>query len=160
MIIHKIKHKISILYQFLKIIILTNVAFFLSNTCECRLSHLCVLIMRCVIVAVECPEGQVYNSCGSACVEMCYNVSVSTCEGPCVAGCECPDGLIMDGDRCVTQQQCGCEHNGLYYSVSHIQTFTYIYFQLKCRKLICSRQILYRLLQMHYIAVTLHYNNV
>lgn len=67
---------------------------------------------------MTCGEGQVYSPCGSPCQPSCNNTMQQTqCITTCIEGCVCKDGLVMDGDRCIPPDQCGCEHKGLYYSV-------------------------------------------
>ena len=45
----------------------------------------------------------------------------TNCSGSaCIETCVCPDGQVLDGDRCVDPSQCGCTlENGLYLPVSH-----------------------------------------
>ena len=51
--------------------------------------------------AVMCDEGYVYQECGDACPQTCYNIGYekeNMCSGlPCMEGCYCPEGMINHG---------------------------------------------------------------
>ncbi|XP_038049180.1 BMP-binding endothelial regulator protein-like isoform X2 [Patiria miniata] len=54
-----------------------------------------------------CPEGAVFAECGTPCPRTCANKDEPfICERPCVAGCQCPDGLVMHRDRCIPTAEC------------------------------------------------------
>ncbi|KAM6995238.1 LOW QUALITY PROTEIN: IgGFc-binding protein-like [Tautogolabrus adspersus] len=64
----------------------------------------------------SCPAGSHYEACGTACANTCSFPDISTrCKSPCVEGCQCDEGRVLSGDRCVPKSQCGCQHDGKYY---------------------------------------------
>ena len=92
--------------------------------------------------ALSCPFGSVYSHCTSPCPNHClqhlhgeFSFTLeqlertrSVCLDHCVPGCECVDGRIWSGDRCVPVEECGCiDVDGTYVPVSkrHIY-FCYI----------------------------------
>nr|XP_061814216.1 IgGFc-binding protein-like [Nerophis lumbriciformis]XP_061814224.1 IgGFc-binding protein-like [Nerophis lumbriciformis] len=65
---------------------------------------------------LTCPPGSHYEACGSACPASCGSTDGDTpFEAPCEEGCQCNDGLVLNGDRCVLQSSCGCRHQDQYY---------------------------------------------
>ncbi|KAM5132323.1 IgGFc-binding protein-like [Mantella aurantiaca] len=71
--------------------------------------------------SADCPmlcniENSHYNACGNACPATCSEKDApATCTRPCVETCECRDGMVLSGDKCVPISRCGCNHNGRYY---------------------------------------------
>ena len=67
-----------------------------------------------------CGQGMVYSSCDYPCEASCNDLEGEMCDdtSACVEGCFCEEGLVLDGDGCIEPEQCGCEEDGLYYSVS------------------------------------------
>ncbi|KAJ6668444.1 hypothetical protein lerEdw1_011926 [Lerista edwardsae] len=65
--------------------------------------------------ALSCPEGQIYQQCGSPCNQTCRSLSYpdADCNELCMEGCYCPAGLYLDeqGD-CVSRSQCSCYYDG------------------------------------------------
>uniref|UniRef100_A0A670HY20 von Willebrand factor n=1 Tax=Podarcis muralis TaxID=64176 RepID=A0A670HY20_PODMU len=65
--------------------------------------------------ALSCPEGQIYQQCGSPCNQTCRSLSYpdTNCNEFCMEGCYCPAGLFLDqqGD-CVQKSQCSCYYDG------------------------------------------------
>ncbi|XP_074518433.1 zonadhesin, like [Halichoeres trimaculatus] len=59
---------------------------------------------------LKCPPGSTYDPCGPACPQpSCKNLNVSSdCDQPCVEGCVCNPGLVLQGDKCVPPSECGC----------------------------------------------------
>ncbi|XP_074086877.1 mucin-5B [Macrotis lagotis] len=66
-----------------------------------------------------CPSNLQHHECGSPCVDTCSNPERSQlCEEHCMDGCFCPPGTVLDdiqGQGCVTLDQCHCTHNGQIY---------------------------------------------
>lgn len=69
--------------------------------------------------AVKCSGGQVYRECAPACRTTCAELrteALGSCrelEQVCVAGCNCPEGLVLDdGGQCVQPALCPCTHQG------------------------------------------------
>ncbi|XP_035527995.1 IgGFc-binding protein-like [Morone saxatilis] len=70
----------------------------------------------CVNKVLSCPAGSHYEACGSACPGSCVSPdSEAQCKTPCVEGCQCNEGLVLSGDRCVSKSNCGCQYLGRYY---------------------------------------------
>ena len=65
---------------------------------------------------IECPiEGQVFTECGTACPPTCSKPQPGVCTLPCVIGCQCPSGTVLDEvqNKCVKRNKCGkitCMH--------------------------------------------------
>ncbi|XP_053120701.1 SCO-spondin-like [Hemicordylus capensis] len=66
---------------------------------------------------VLCSGGQVYQECATPCRRTCADLrteALGACqdlEGVCVAGCNCPEGLVLDDDgQCVRPGSCPCRH--------------------------------------------------
>ncbi|XP_038059591.1 IgGFc-binding protein-like [Patiria miniata] len=58
---------------------------------------------------VECEDGKIFDSCGTACPPTCVDRNSSlNCPDVCVEGCRCPDGTLLDGGQCIEESQCGC----------------------------------------------------
>uniref|UniRef100_A0A9L0RAU9 Mucin 5AC, oligomeric mucus/gel-forming n=1 Tax=Equus caballus TaxID=9796 RepID=A0A9L0RAU9_HORSE len=69
---------------------------------------------------VKCPLNLQYRECGSPCSDTCSNREHSQlCEDHCVAGCFCPEGMVLDDigqTGCVPVSQCSCVYNGATYA--------------------------------------------
>ena len=77
--------------------------------CFCRegtvLHHeKCIPPSQCPSVQ-QCPAGQVYKECGSACPTTC-DQTPRGCTLQCVQGCFCSDGLVLHDDKCIPLSQC------------------------------------------------------
>lgn len=68
--------------------------------------------------AMKCPANSHY--------EVCANNWALTCPGltdivpatqECTEGCECNDGFLFDGEKCIIKKKCGCFDNGRSYKV-------------------------------------------
>ncbi|KAG3256039.1 hypothetical protein H1C71_039090 [Ictidomys tridecemlineatus] len=69
---------------------------------------------------ISCPENSHYELCGPPCPASCPPPEPTTkpavCEGPCAEGCQCNEGFVLSGHRCVPLDGgCGCWANGTYY---------------------------------------------
>lgn len=70
--------------------------------------------------ALSCPDFSHYQVCTSACPASCSDLTAPLyCAHPCTEGCQCDDGYVLSGSRCVQREDCGCEHNGLYYPLNN-----------------------------------------
>ena len=72
-------------------------------------------------IALNCPEGTVYDPCGSQCPDTCGDMenSANCTDATCIETCRCPDDQVLDGNHCVNPDDCGCTwENGMYYPVS------------------------------------------
>ncbi|KAM4676803.1 von Willebrand factor [Discoglossus pictus] len=64
----------------------------------------------------QCPFGMQYNECVSPCAHTCQSLNINeVCQEHCTDGCSCPDGKVLDGDRCVEASQCSCINSGKRY---------------------------------------------
>ncbi|XP_071324408.1 IgGFc-binding protein-like [Trachinotus anak] len=64
---------------------------------------------------VTCASGSHYELCSSSCSSTCFSLERSGPCPMCQEGCQCDDGLMADGDRCVPVEKCGCVVDGQYY---------------------------------------------
>ena len=56
-------------------------------------------------LAIDCPEGMVFQQCGPFCPQTCDNMNV-ICEGRCAEGCFCPVGQFLLDGKCVDAHVC------------------------------------------------------
>ncbi|KAK3797045.1 hypothetical protein RRG08_036876 [Elysia crispata] len=63
---------------------------------------------------VSCPADQQYSDCGPSNPPTCVTGDDVVSTTVCVEGCFCPDGLLTENDKCITQEQCGCYHENNY----------------------------------------------
>ncbi|XP_060080481.1 mucin-2-like [Ylistrum balloti] len=88
---------------------------------ECAQVNIIVSWRSRDVCAPSCPDGLVYNECSSPCPRSCSNIFADLSEscstkGPCVSGCECPVGTILQDGKCVSPDECKCNYNKEYYS--------------------------------------------
>uniref|UniRef100_A0A8C5IVV4 VWFD domain-containing protein n=1 Tax=Junco hyemalis TaxID=40217 RepID=A0A8C5IVV4_JUNHY len=68
---------------------------------------------------LTCPPKTHYQLCARTCEHTCAGVSAPPpCSERCFEGCQCTEGLLFDGARCVLPGTCGCLHQGRYFQVS------------------------------------------
>uniref|UniRef100_A0A8C9HGW4 Mucin 6, oligomeric mucus/gel-forming n=1 Tax=Piliocolobus tephrosceles TaxID=591936 RepID=A0A8C9HGW4_9PRIM len=71
----------------------------------------------------QCPDNQVYQECGSACMKTCSNPQHS-CSSSCTFGCFCPEGTVLNdlssNHTCVPVTQCPCLLNGAMYAPGEV----------------------------------------
>ncbi|XP_014651215.1 PREDICTED: mucin-5AC [Ceratotherium simum simum] len=69
---------------------------------------------------LTCPLNMRYHECGSPCSDTCSNREHSQlCEDHCVAGCFCPEGMVLDDigqTGCIPESHCSCVYNGATYA--------------------------------------------
>lgn len=67
------------------------------------------------ITAKQCPDIMEYSDCSSLCPVTCEAQdpveTAKHCPADCVSGCQCPEGTVLEGGRCITADQCPCVHN-------------------------------------------------
>uniref|UniRef100_H0VSR4 SCO-spondin n=1 Tax=Cavia porcellus TaxID=10141 RepID=H0VSR4_CAVPO len=89
---------------------------------DCRCPVLSAYARRCAqegalllwrnqtLCPVPCPDGQMYQECAPACGHHCGEPEDCDKLGSCVAGCNCPPGLLWDPEgQCVTPSLCICQ---------------------------------------------------
>ncbi|KAM8871057.1 IgGFc-binding protein-like isoform 2-T2 [Spinachia spinachia] len=64
---------------------------------------------------VKCPARSHYELCSTSCSSTCFSLQESGHCPACQEGCQCDDGLMSDGVRCVSIEECGCVVDGQYY---------------------------------------------
>jgi len=58
-------------------------------------------------LAANCPEGMIFQQCGSFCPKTCEGMdSDELCEGRCAEGCFCPPGKFLRDGKCVDAKIC------------------------------------------------------
>ncbi|XDV31973.1 hypothetical protein PO909_002888 [Leuciscus waleckii] len=71
--------------------------------------------------SADCPANSHYVQCSNNCVNTCASLIGSySCPNICMEGCQCDEGLLSDGDKCVSVGDCGCVHNGKYLKVGEV----------------------------------------
>lgn len=88
-------------------------------------------MLECIFSkAPECPKNSHYAQCTNNCANTCASLtSTGSCPNICMEGCECDEGFMLDGDRCVSLGDCGCVDNAKYLKVRFEKkgkTFYYI----------------------------------
>lgn len=76
-------------------------------------------------LAMSCPGGSIYQSCGTRCPSTCVSNSTATsCSLLPVEGCFCKEGYILSGDTCVPESSCGCvDEENQYHQASYYRHF-------------------------------------
>ncbi|KAI5278520.1 Mucin-5Ac [Manis pentadactyla] len=63
-----------------------------------------------------CPGNMQHRECGSPCANTCSNPGrAQLCEDHCVAGCFCPEGMVLDDighTGCIPVSRCSCVYSG------------------------------------------------
>uniref|UniRef100_A0A4W3GPY7 IgGFc-binding protein-like n=1 Tax=Callorhinchus milii TaxID=7868 RepID=A0A4W3GPY7_CALMI len=101
-----------------------------SLVCE-RVCYICAAVKRsempsamkgtpvvCLLFSadIKCPENSHYAACAIACPATCEDpLAPLKCKQRCVEGCDCDEGHVRTGDKCVSIQTCGCAHGGRVY---------------------------------------------
>jgi len=69
---------------------------------------------------LDCPANSKYSPKATQCPNTCSDPDASTqCSLEDAEGCECTDGYIMSGTKCVPKNQCGCvDKEDVYHTVS------------------------------------------
>ncbi|XP_069066851.1 SCO-spondin-like [Pleurodeles waltl] len=82
---------------------------------QCALEGVAVPWRNHTFCPIMCTGGQVYAECSSSCRKTCADLRMEasrSCldlEG-CVAGCNCPDGLVLDDNgQCIPNSMCPCQ---------------------------------------------------
>ncbi|CAK1545090.1 unnamed protein product [Leptosia nina] len=58
---------------------------------------------------MQCPAGKIYRACGPDTQPSCaFPYSAPLNDSSCVEGCFCPEGLFLEGGKCVEKSECPC----------------------------------------------------
>ena len=100
----------------------------LISMCACV--HVCVCVCACVrVCTTACNSPRVYNACGDGC-NSCHFLNPFCTPAECVPECQCPFGLMFNGDTCVQPSDCQCimssTHQILQVRVVRVQGFSVI----------------------------------
>ncbi|XP_043922260.1 SCO-spondin-like [Protopterus annectens] len=81
---------------------------------QCALEGTILKWRNKTLCSVQCSGGQVYSECSRPCGNTCADLHLETGCGAvsgCVAGCNCPEGLVIDGSgQCVLIGMCPCHY--------------------------------------------------
>ncbi|KAJ1132105.1 hypothetical protein NDU88_010434 [Pleurodeles waltl] len=90
-----------------------------TYTATCQASNVTISSWRnSSFCAMACPGNSHYERCNQRCQDSCIGSSLlHLCDATCSEGCVCNDGYRRSGDTCIRAEQCGCEHEGMYYNV-------------------------------------------
>ncbi|KAL0894249.1 hypothetical protein ABMA27_014259 [Loxostege sticticalis] len=91
---------------------------------ECACSTVSVFAKECLRHGVEemkywrdpdtcpktCPDGKIYKVCGPDAQPSCAFPALSTKvdNATCIEGCFCPEGLLLEGGKCIQKEECPC----------------------------------------------------
>ncbi|XP_068162266.1 alpha-tectorin-like [Antennarius striatus] len=64
---------------------------------------------------LDCPANSHYDLCGTDCGNNCVSPHPA-CDLPCYEDCFCDEGFARSGTTCVPVENCGCQHEGIYYN--------------------------------------------
>lgn len=79
------------------------------------LKFLSLFFCHCFQPESTCPANTHYELCGTSCPASCPSLSFPfQCSLQCQEGCQCNDGNVLNGDRCVPPTGCGCHYSGRY----------------------------------------------
>ena len=53
-----------------------------------------------------CPENQIFSECTGCRLRCVDQFDPPLCSGGCSPGCTCPPGMLLDGDVCVSLEDC------------------------------------------------------
>ncbi|XP_032895484.1 von Willebrand factor isoform X3 [Amblyraja radiata] len=76
---------------------------------KCKLLGVCVRWRSDSLCPAHCPESFVYDACGVNCNQHCESIgrrNTTDCLGPPMEGCFCPEGKLLLGRKCVTEDVC------------------------------------------------------
>ncbi|KAG1676891.1 SCO-spondin [Nymphon striatum] len=67
-----------------------------------------------------CSNNKEYQECGSSCPLTCKKTTQGCDKDFCVDGCHCPRNTVLSSGKCITQDECPCEHNDKKYDTNEI----------------------------------------
>ncbi|XP_077974758.1 IgGFc-binding protein-like [Styela clava] len=87
--------------------------------CRDHIDGLCDWRERLRLPLPKCPANSSYRGCATGCPQTCADLESRSdnfrCKQPQIDGCVCNDGFIRDGPNCVSKENCGCYHMGMYF---------------------------------------------
>ncbi|XP_069057211.1 IgGFc-binding protein-like [Pleurodeles waltl] len=95
--------------------ILCNALIAYTDACQRKNVHIYEWrkIAKC---SPQCPENSHYEACGKACQATCNDAAIHTsCPTSCVEMCECDEGFVLSGGKCIRKDECGCFFEGRQY---------------------------------------------
>lgn len=91
---------------------------------ECNKNGIYVKWRNQHLCPVMCEGGKEYRPCGPPCPQTCRNVGEDPepyCQDAhCLEGCFCPQGTVLDNNRCVPATNCPCIYKGKEYPAASI----------------------------------------
>ncbi|CAN9514343.1 unnamed protein product [Ophioblennius macclurei] len=97
---------------------------------------------------LPCPENSHYELCADTCGVSCASFvnPVACSKKSCFEGCQCNEGFVFDGTKCVSADKCGCVHNGVYLMLGQTlvdkdcttQCECHALGVVKCKKVACA----------------------
>ncbi|XP_056022048.1 zonadhesin-like [Ostrea edulis] len=74
------------------------------------------IITSCALPETQtCGENEEYKEDGSGCPNTCQSPRAeNTCGDPDIAGCQCKEGYVREGEKCIPFSRCGCMLYGQY----------------------------------------------
>ncbi|XP_048735098.2 IgGFc-binding protein-like [Ostrea edulis] len=82
---------------------------------------------------LTCPENSVYNPAIVGCPRTCTDPEgKSKCDTVPQEGCECADGYVLSGEKCVLEDECGCFYNDQYFPLNSYGPLTNCEIIQKC----------------------------
>ncbi|XP_076799980.1 uncharacterized protein LOC143445052 isoform X4 [Clavelina lepadiformis] len=96
--------------------LLSNIAAY-AEACLAKKALICDWRKLCGLTPL-CPANSQYTRCVKVCPQTCSrnDTTLVDCESKeCIPGCECNNGFVKSGDRCVPKSECGCFYEETYY---------------------------------------------
>lgn len=88
---------------------------------------------------MKCPRNTHYEVCADNWALTCPGLTdIVRPARECTEGCECDDGFLFNGEKCIKEKECGCFDNGRSYKVKvnmvavNTQTNFLGFCQLRC----------------------------
>ena len=104
----------------LSVAFLCNIQYdclYIQLLCNDNTKNLFKKLHNFLLSEITCPPGQTYSGCVDPCHHTCRDLAeaddLDICSTPCVEGCTCPDGQVLNDDlECVDSRLCPCFFDG------------------------------------------------
>ncbi|XP_078313062.1 zonadhesin-like isoform X2 [Crassostrea virginica] len=84
---------------------------------------------------MDCPDNSVYSPAIVGCPRTCADPEAETqCEAIPQEGCQCKEGYVLSGEKCVIEDECGCFYNDQYYPLNSLGPLTNCEIIQKCTR--------------------------